>query len=172
MLDYYFNDNLAGNLELLISNVGGKYGYEWFQQQIGITHQYAVKYKVQYLQFPATIKMVTNEIGYMKYYLNFGVAPSFKLAVKRSTIDKDLATMKEISNFQDIKKPEDINFFNCHVVVGGGLMYSLSDNTSALIGLSYQNGFVHANATGINSTLPNWYALRNRYLSLNLGIVF
>jgi hypothetical protein len=125
------------------------------------------KYNIQYLQIPLTVKMKTDEIGNMKYYFQFGVAPSFAMKKKLSTttLDSDpiYPNNKGIS-FHDPNKTDDdvyqfsgtqivgspsgeteydfsdnINTVRFPVVIGAGIEYKLTGSTMFHAGLRFDN---------------------------------
>jgi hypothetical protein len=125
------------------------------------------KYNTQYLQIPLSVKMKTDEIGNMKYYFQFGVAPSFAMKKKLSTttLDSDpiYPTNKGIS-FHDPNNTDDnvyqfsgtqivgspsgeteydfsdnINTVRFPVVIGAGSEYKLTGSTMFHAGLRFDN---------------------------------
>ena len=125
------------------------------------------KYNTQYLQIPLSIKMKTDEIGNMKYYFQFGLAPSFMMKSKLSTTITDgdgiYPANKGIS-FHDPNSPDDdvyqftgteipsspsgereyvfkdnIASFRFPVIMGVGVEYKLTGNTMFTAGLRFDN---------------------------------
>lgn len=86
--------------------------------------------KMQYVELPLTVKLKTNEIGYMTYFGQIGVDIGVLTAAKGKFNDSD---------FEDNHKY--LNPLRLALAVGGGIEYNFSGNTSALLGIKYSNGF-------------------------------
>lgn len=120
--------------------------------------------RLQYLEFPLTLKMKTNEINYLTYFLRVGGSVGIKL---NANSDEDYkSNTPGISNFseQDVDINKNINFFRAAFVVGGGFEYSLGGSTTALVELTFNNGLTDIfdeENKGINN-----------YMMLKLGIIF
>lgn len=147
-----------------ISNTGGVKHDTTYIYKGGQVH---FKYNTQYLQIPLSIKMKTDEIGNMKYYFQFGLAPSFMMKSKLSTTITDgdgiYPTNKGIS-FHDPNSTDDdvyqftgtqipsspsgereyafednISTFRFPVIMGVGVEYKLTGNTMFTAGLRFDN---------------------------------
>ncbi|MBW6483167.1 MAG: PorT family protein [Vicingaceae bacterium] len=95
-------------------------------------------YNLKYVEIPLSLKLRTNEIGYMTYYGNFG----FKTGVNYSAKgDFDYKSKNVSRNDESIKS--DISFFNMWLIVGIGAEYSISGNTAIMFGLTFNNGFIN-----------------------------
>ncbi len=127
----------------------------------------AFSYRIQYLQIPLTIKMKTDEIGNMKYYFQFGVAPSFAMRKKLTTSTIDMAgiypankgitfhdpnnTDDDVYQFSGTRIPtspsgeteynfiDNINTVRFPLVLGAGIEYKLTGNTMFTAGLRFDN---------------------------------
>src|SRR6185436_15972364 len=99
---------------------------------------------LQYVELPLTLKLKTNEIGYMTYFLQVGVAPGVNIRSRADVttttqIDgKQPTTVKETGI--DIK--DNINNINLSMVISAGVEYNLSGNTNLLLALTFNNGFL------------------------------
>jgi opacity protein-like surface antigen len=90
--------------------------------------------KLQYVEFPLSIKLKTNEIGYMTYFGQIGFDLGINVSAKASYADSDFVNVSD-----------DTNLLRMALLVGGGVEYNFSGNTSALLGLKYSNGFTSVN---------------------------
>lgn len=104
---------------------------------------------LQYVELPLTLKLKTNEIGYMTYFGRVGFAPGINI---RATSGGESAK----SAFQPI---------NLSLLVGLGAQYSLGGKTALLVGLTYNNGFV-------DILKSNDSKIMSSYIALDLGIMF
>lgn len=117
-------------------------------------------YRTTFVEIPLAFKMMTNEIGYARYFAQFGTNLDFRV---RSREDYD-------DNGQGLDyKNEDsdrVNFFNPSLNVGLGTEYNLFGQTSAIIGIFYNNGFTNMIKDGDDERI----VFRN--INLKLGIMF
>jgi hypothetical protein len=96
----------------------------------------------------------TNEIGYITYWGQFGLGLGVNLRAKgddvidylyeKGSIDgsivwEDSSIKSEEIEDEDIKN--DINIFRTSLIVGGGIEYNVSGNTSIIAGIVFNNGF-------------------------------
>ena len=88
-----------------------------------------LKYKLQYLQIPVSIKYRTNEKGYLRYYGEFPIITMGMNTQARGNIDGG-----EVSSDKE-NVGKDVNFFNFQLGIGGGVEYAISPSTSLVAGL-------------------------------------
>jgi len=116
------------------------------------------KVKLQYLELPLTLKMKTNEIGYITYFGTFGIAPGVCISAKNSSND-------------DIKS--DISSMKISMLIGLGAEYSLGGSTSVVCGLNFNNGFTNIfNTDFVNGNEKVKYKAISNYFALQLGVIF
>ncbi len=120
-------------------------------------------YKLNYIEIPISIKLKTNEIGYVTYFGQFGVEGGVNIKAKGTIKYPSPST----SAIEDNLNP-DIGLFNVGLLLGAGVEYSLSSNTSAYTALNFVNGFIDItdNPKGYKSKV-----ILNQ-LALRLGIFF
>lgn len=147
-----------------ISNAGGVKHDTTYIYKGGQVH---FKYNTQYLQIPLSVKMKTDEIGNMKYYFQFGLAPSFMMKSKLSTTITDgdgiypsnkgisfhdpNSTDDDVYQFTGTEIPsspsgekeyafeDNIATFRFPVIMGVGVEYKLTGNTMFTAGLRFDN---------------------------------
>jgi hypothetical protein len=170
--EFNFAKNYAFATGIEVAYRGGKTKYFTSVVTPGLTTNTSIKsvYKLEYIEIPLTLKFKTNEIGMMTYYLQGGVSPGFNIR-SRSDNDYDFqfqstgTTKDSTASVNDVDIKDNINAFNLSMVIGGGLEYSLSGNTSLLVGISFSNGLLDV-FEGSAATA------KSNYLALNLGILF
>lgn len=156
------NQNYAFATGLFLNNVGGKSTYPSDKQNL-ITES-----KYQYIELPLTLKLKTNEIGYMTYYGQIGFGTAFNIRAK-----SDFDTFNErgeIVRVTDEDVMDNTQLFKASLIVGAGLEFNFSGNTSAMIGVTYNNGF-----TNINKDIKvgdKELKAKQNYLELSLGVFF
>ncbi|MEZ5014586.1 MAG: porin family protein [Chitinophagales bacterium] len=165
-------DWLKVNGELYGSS-GTKFGFQYgllFDQTIGNVERYAfstgllINYansgivytdtalnfdseldlRVQYIEIPLTIRLRTNEVNYISYYGQFGLTPGICIKARGdSYLNGDV--VDEDINFRDKNNTTGSQYqlFDLNLTIGGGLEYSMAENTSIMAGVFFQNGFVN-----------------------------
>ena len=110
--------------------------------------------KYQYVELPITVKLKTNEIGYMTYFGQIGFDAGVRVAAKGKL---------EGGDYEDIG--EGANILRIALAVGGGFEYNFSGNTSAIVGVKYSNAFTSVN----DSDGPK---AKLHYIELTVGALF
>ncbi len=173
--DIMFTDNYALGTGLSIDNSGGKLQYFTTEIEPGfvtltdstsiavmnsklISHK--KNYNLKYLEIPLTLKMRTNEIGYMTYTFQFGLGLGFNIkamasdhsvGTKLRTTSSNGATeeyfaIKDINedfNEEKLNIKEEIKPLRMALIIGAGAEYNLSGSTSIIAGLTFNNGFTN-----------------------------
>ena len=119
---------------------------------------YDVKFKMQYLEIPLTIKLKTDETNNMKWFGQFGLSTNFRIGAKQN-VEKGTTPLAD-----DVKVTDLTKFFRAGMVIGGGMEYRLGGKTSLLTGLTYNNGLTNIS--------KNDHSVKNHYVALNVGIFF
>ncbi len=100
----------------------------------------ALSYKLRYIQIPLSLKMKTAEIGYIKYFGQFGFTPGFRIrARKAGTITYDSGT----EEVEEVDASDDISNLRLGIEIGGGIEYNLTGNTNLVVSLTYNAGFTN-----------------------------
>lgn len=208
--DKHFTANYAIGTGLNIFTAGGE--IEYLQKESipdTMTQVFSVNrnYRLQYGEIPLTLKLRTNEIGYMTYWAQFGVGLGVNISAKadeeiiyRYQIDNDdinndgalweslPGAFRRNSVEEDVDVKSDIAIFRTSLIIGAGVEYNLSGNTSILAGVTFNNGFsdalrgdaVERDSGNPNNFVrdgegnPNMYRLKSRtnFVELNIGILF
>ncbi|HEY0977340.1 MAG TPA: porin family protein [Flavobacteriales bacterium] len=163
------NKNYAFSTGLYLNNVGGKLKQNVAYIVDGQAREGALssELKLQYIEVPLTIKLLTNEIGYMRYFGQLGFGPAFNIAAKATTTVPQGSGIEAMDDedFQD-----NIALFRASLVVGAGLEYNFSGNTSLMAGVNYSNGFTNT-LNDLEVDGKNAQA-KQHYVELNVGVFF
>jgi hypothetical protein len=170
--EFKFSDNYAFATGIDVAYRGGKSKYT-SSATLGsttITKSFEQTTTLQYIELPITLKLKTNEIGYLTYYLQAGLSPGINISANadqkistQTTTGGSTSTVNSDSTDIDIK--DGINNFNLSMVIGGGVEYTLSGSTVLLVGIQFNNGFLDViddSAVKVNSN----------YLALTVGVLF
>jgi hypothetical protein len=162
--EFNFGKNYAFATGLEVAYRGGKFKSEVTTP--GLTMVTSTTANLEYLEIPITLKFKTNEIGAMTYYLQAGIQPGFNIRA-RADYSKDLQSngTTNHSDSSDIDIMDATNSFNLSMVIGGGLEYNLSGNTSLMAGVTFSNGLLDVLDDSDAKASSN-------YLGLVLGILF
>jgi hypothetical protein len=160
-IDKMFTDNYAIGTGFNIINTGGQLSY--FDQRTTENGLLTIRrmeraYKLQYLEIPLTLKLRTNEIGYMTYWAQVGVGVGVNIKAKSD----DVIDYKKIENgtspdtlrwidatslsdesIEDEDIGGDIGIFRASLIVAGGIEYNLSGDASIVAGVCFNNAFTN-----------------------------
>ena len=173
---------------IFISSLGGELSYQGiYNDNSGVNFSTEVmqSYNIKYIEIPFTLKLRTNEIGYMTYYGNFGLRSGIKF---KSNSDFTYVDIKGAPKVEGVNTASDVFFINTWLVIGGGAEYNVSGNTNISFGITYNNGFINTldvktnllDASGNasldssgNPLFTNKKVSANvNYLSLEIGVYF
>lgn len=161
LADFNFAENYAFATGLTITTINGKsteVNVPPYYDGSATQTAYALKYKLQYIEIPLTVKLKTDKMGEVKWYGQFGLSNGFNIGAKQSAeVDG-----KELVSNQNISK--QINFYRAGLIVGAGGEFDIADHTSITAGLTFNNGF-----TDISD---NSRKVRNHYIGINFGVFF
>lgn len=157
--DFAFADRYAFSTGLNIMHTGGKFETFVDNQQLAST-----KINMQYIEIPATLKLITNEMGYFKFYGQLGLTPAVAIRTRYS-VDYTDSSIPSIDN----EKAKDVTkILNLGMTIGAGTQYAVSEDIDILAGLYFNNGFINAlkkvEGDDSKTTLS--------YLGLKLGVMF
>lgn len=166
LADFNFAENYAFATGLTITTINGKSTevnvkpyYDGSAEQIA----YDLKYKLQYIEIPLSLKLKTDKMGEIRWYGQFGLSNGFNIGAKQNASEAGSKGAKVILENQGISK--QTNFYRAGLILGAGGEFDVSGSTSVTLGLTLNNGF-----TDIAS--DNNRKVRNHYVGLNFGVFF
>ena len=162
--DVALGDFYAFSTGLNINIIGGKLMYPELLSPTDPPVDMSRNYNLQYLEIPLTIKMHTQEIGYLTYYGRFGFGAGVNLRSK----SKD--SYNNVTIEQDDIKSET-RLLRASLIVGLGVEYSLGGKTALVGGVTFNNGFTNV-LKGTNEALNRKPSAINNFLELTFGIMF
>jgi len=154
--------------------------------------------RLDYVNIPITLKLMTNEIGYFTYFGQFGVdlsiLASSQMKDQRQTVDTSTVAGVLTEEFGSAGETDFISrynqtmFFNVKLRIGAGFEWNFSGNTALVVSVSYHNGFIDLMRDPDNEKVENDEGLftydENRirkpfelnanlhHVALNVGILF
>ncbi|MCS6992125.1 MAG: PorT family protein [Chitinophagales bacterium] len=139
-LDLFIADNYSFCTGLFLSQVGGKVEFadsvRFGSTDIAYSGGTELFIRNQYLEVPFTVRLLSNQVGELRYFAQFGVQGGVRI---RSRGDLSSTAFSESKlNFS-----KDVSLFNMGLVIGGGIEHELPGVTSAQVGLQFSNGFVN-----------------------------
>ncbi len=171
-VDKMFTENYAFGTGMNILSTGGRLSYLYHDKykKDGASESTEVivdlkrTYSLKYLEIPLTLKLRTNEIGYMTYWAQFGVGLGFNIGAKADDemvfrkeyyVVKDNPETPEVDEssrgwrdsginsrkLEDSEVRDDIALFRTSLIVAAGIEYNLSGNASIVGGITFNNGF-------------------------------
>ncbi|MDZ4823926.1 MAG: porin family protein [Flavobacteriales bacterium] len=197
-LDKHFTENYAFGTGLNIFQTGGELVYveqTTVNSDVPVIIEKSRVYKLQYFEIPLTLKLRTNEVGYITYWGQFGLGLGFNIRAKADDeidylLSKGVLGWEETSlesfSEEDIDIKDGISIFRTSLIVGGGIEYNMSGTTSIIAGITFNNGFSdvlqkegvktdNADAPIFDSdNNPVEYKLKGitNHIELNIGILF
>lgn len=159
--DFEFAENYCFATGLTITTINGSgtiLNYQPFHVPSAANTDYDVKYKMQYLQIPLSIKLKTDEKDDMKFYGQFGLTTDFRLGA-RYDVEQGNTPLAD-----GVKATDHTKFFRAGMLIGGGVEYRLSGKTSLLGGITYNNG--------LTNIAKKPHSVKNHYVGINIGVFF
>ncbi|MFZ7115352.1 MAG: porin family protein [Bacteroidota bacterium] len=174
MTEFRFSDNYSFATGLDVTYRGGKLRTT-SESTDNITKTVVISESaltLQYIELPITLKLKTNEIGYLTYYLQAGLAPAINIRARGdiavNTQTTTIATDDKVTSnveFNDEDIQDDINNINLSMIIGGGIEYTLSGSTVLLVGIQFNNGFLDVSD-------DEELKMNSNMLGLSVGILF
>ena len=143
---YYYNDD---NGMLAAADTAGLKG-KWEHFRLNDR-----KYKASYYMIPISLKMRTNEIGYLRYFfeprLNIGLRKKVRandnvqaITTTTATPTTSLGTLSDHDPQTDVDITKDMSFMRLSVTLSAGGEYSLSGSSALVFSIGYDYGLSNA----------------------------
>ena len=162
IMDHYFAENYAFSAGILIQGTGGSLkfldslNFQFAGTRDTLLPGSTVKYKLQYLTIPISLKLKSNEIGYSRFFAHLGINNHINL---KASGEVETINIKG----EDIK--DEISFFMVSYFIGGGMEYSLGGSTAIIGGIYWSSGIWDL------TTNPEYKAHLSS-LTLRIGVKF
>jgi hypothetical protein len=171
-VQYYVNDGDMLKLGYDPKSISGK--VDTFQLK-------SRSYKASYYTIPISLKMRTNEIGYMRYFIE----PRFIIGIrKRVRADDDVYDLgsgsKNLVKNPDLNISTDMAALRMSVTISGGCEYKIAGSTAIVFAIGYDYGLsnvVQSTSSNLLRTKdgkpkPLEQKFNQNGLTLSVGILF
>jgi hypothetical protein len=182
--DYYFTENYAIATELAMTTYGVNLALPASKytaiQSNGVNtpangSDLTYDYRLQYFQMPLLLRMRTKEIGYLRYYGEFGLGAGWLMRSKAdisgpagvSYSNVNINEPDEVDKFDilEAKYSDDVNSLRLSMILGAGIQYNFFGNSLLFAGVRYDNG--------LNSfTSDSRWTTHLNFIALHAGILF
>ena len=161
IIDYHFLENVA----LCIEPAHLFYNPSTVVTDTITNAKVNVKWRIQFIEIPLSLKMMTNQMGKLKYFGKIGISTGIKTTAK----------------IEENKANSSVGALDFSILIGGGIHYSLGGNTALLIGATFHNGLARINkdnplsvlmGSGIQNFSLKDVKLKSSFISLDIGILF
>lgn len=193
--EYSFSGNFALGFGIGINSGGGKITFvdtaNYFfsddavisvSDTVGLNGKYEVyklndrTYNAGYYVLPVSIKMRTNEIGYMRYFFE----PRLNVNIRRKVrADDNLFSYKtfQTANQTDLDITKDMSFMRFAVTLSAGGEYYVSGSTAFVFAIGYDYGLSNAVQKKSEYLIRNnWKPVEQKFIQsgmvLTLGVLF
>jgi len=172
--EFFFNNNYGISTNLRVSGFNTEFNYTPQTNNSVISIDRTLHQ--QYIEIPVTLKMRTNEVGYMKYFAQFGFMPSVQLGTKLD-VDTTYKNGNVSSEVKGLNATSNVNLFMLYSVIGIGAEYNLGGTTSMVFSITWNNGFTNIWHKQTDNTSSNPPILSNfntpeENIALNIGVLF
>ncbi|KLT65115.1 porin family protein [Pedobacter sp. BMA] len=164
MGDFNFAPNYSFSTALTITTINGKSTEANVSPYQGLSSSsnpkaYDLKYKLQYVDLPLTIKLKTVKANDTRWYGQFGLSNSINIGAKQDAVSNGVKVA------DDTKISDQTSFYRAGLIIGGGGEFDISGNASIMAGLTFNNGFTNIVSDGSRT-------VKNHYIALNFGVFF
>lgn len=102
-----------------------------------------VNLNFQWLEVPLTLKLKTNQVGYMRYFGQLGLQGGINLGANQSGEYQFDEIPRNVVLIDKDNINDETQLFNAGMLVGLGAEYNISGNTNIVFGISYYQGFTN-----------------------------
>lgn len=132
---------------------------------VGYRNDIDARFKMQYVNIPISLKLKTNQIGYITYFGQIGFVTGFRVGAR---VDSEELTYENAKLIKDNETVFKAPLFALGLTVGGGIEYALNDRTALLLGVNFVNNFTN----GVKVQTEDKDKQAFKYVVLRAGILF
>jgi hypothetical protein len=180
MSEFFISDNYLFATGIEFMSVGGSIEFDPDVYQLTPPNLFTLQertYNISYVNIPLTLKMRTNEIGYMRYFGQFGFDAGLRTGAKAE--DEGFYSAGNPATLKNVNISGDAQLFRVALNLGLGVEYNIIGNTNLVASLNYNNAFTNALKKRSETLLENISPIQPKtqramanFVSLNLGVIF
>ena len=174
-----FPIGISGNYRfatgIFLTTIGGRTAYSYatvdtVNRPTAVVDQRTLN--LRFVELPLTIKLMTNEIGYIRYYGQIGIMAGANIRA-RADYETNITTASVTETFRDteIDIQDDVRAIRAALVIGAGMEYNFSGQTALLGGITYNSSIINLLEKDAFPGLEKPKLLAD-YLELTLGVFF
>ena len=157
--DFNFAENYSFSTGLTITTINGKSTeVNSAQYQLGNTAAVDIKYMMQYVELPLTIKLKTGDYNGVRWYGQFGLSNDVRISARQDAKSGN----NVLAN--DVNSSDWTKFYRAGLIIGAGGEFNVGNKTSIMAGLTLNNGFTNIT--------DNDYSVKNHFVAINFGVFF
>ncbi|RZJ18963.1 MAG: PorT family protein [Acinetobacter sp.] len=157
--DFNFAENYSFSTGLTITTINGKSTeVNSAQYQLGNSAAVDIKYMMQYVELPLTIKLKTGDYNGVRWYGQFGLSNDVRISARQDAKSGN----NVLAN--DVNSADWTKFYRAGLIIGAGGEFNVGNKTSIMAGLTLNNGFTNIT--------DNSYSVKNHFVAINFGVFF
>ncbi|RZK54223.1 MAG: PorT family protein [Pedobacter sp.] len=157
--DFNFAENYSFSTGLTITTINGKSTeVNSAQYQLGNTAAVDIKYMMQYVELPLTIKLKTGDYNGVRWYGQFGLSNDVRISARQDAKSGN----NVLAN--DVNSSDWTKFYRAGLIIGAGGEFNIGNKASIMAGLTLNNGFTNIT--------DNSYSVKNHFVAINFGVFF
>lgn len=182
------NENYFFSTGLFMINTGGSLSHD---NAIGVPtsndplmrSRREVDYRINYLTVPFNFKLMTNEIGYNRYFARVGFDASLAVHSRFDSSDRLLSDPGLTFERENANSSDFTRFYRFGLHIEAGIEYNIGGNANLMVSLEWNNGL--NNVFNSSKRLPTGTDAADNvqlngeraiaainFLALNLGVYF
>ncbi len=181
------NENYFFSTGLFMANTGGSLLHDFAERRTDDANlevvRRSVDYRINYLNIPLNFKLMTNEVGYSRYFARVGFDLGLAVNSRYDSRDRLKADLTDIVRERENADSGDFTrFWRAALHIEAGMEYNIGGNTNLFASLEWNNGLnnVFTNQyrrptvneqDGVRINGDRHHAVIN-YVAVNVGIYF
>jgi hypothetical protein len=157
--DFNFAENYSFSTGLTITTINGKSTeVNSVHYQLGNSAAVDIKYMMQYVELPLTIKLKTGDYNGVRWFGQFGLSNDVRISARQDAKSGNNVLANNVNSADWTK------FYRAGLIIGAGGEFNVGNKTSLMAGLTLNNGFTNIT--------DNDYSVKNHFIAINFGVFF
>lgn len=138
------NENYYFSTGLFMVNAGGSLSHDNAIRAVEggplVRSRRDVDWRINYLTIPLTFKLMTNEIGYNRYFARVGFDAGVAVNSRFDSSDRLLSNPSAVFSRENADGSSLTRFYRFGLHIEAGMEYNIGANTNLVISLEWNNG--------------------------------